>query len=73
MTAADEQLRTQTRIAVQQSGISQAEICRQLGVSTKHLSQMLTGQAPLTLMWAEGILALIGMQLTITVQPEERS
>lgn len=73
MTAADEQLRTQTRAAVRRSGISQAEICRQLGVSTKHLSQMLTGQVPLTLMWAEGILALIGMQLTITVLPEEAS
>lgn len=68
---ADEQLRTQTRAAVRQSPISQAEIARQLGLSTKHLCQMLTGRAPLSLTWAEGILGLCGIELVITTRPEE--
>ncbi|KAB1979249.1 helix-turn-helix domain-containing protein [Streptomyces triticiradicis] len=69
---ADEQLRTQTRAAVQQAPISQAEIARQLGVSTKHLNQMLLGHAPLSLIWAEGILGLCGMEVEVTVRPEKR-
>ncbi|MGY6019556.1 hypothetical protein [Streptomyces spinosirectus] len=69
--SADEQLRTQTRAAVQQAPVSQAEIARQLGLSTKHLNQMLTGRAPLSLVWAEGILGLCGMDLVITVRPSE--
>lgn len=72
MTPADEQLRTQTRAAVQHAPISQAEIARQLGVSSKHLCHMLIGKAPLSLTWAEGILGLCGMDLVITVRPEEQ-
>jgi transcriptional regulator with XRE-family HTH domain len=63
------QLREQTRAALRSAGISQADACRQLGVSTKHLSHMLTGRAPLTLDWAERLLALCGQQLLVTVAP----
>lgn len=74
MTApADEELWRQTRAAIEESGISQAEIARQLGLSAKHLNQMLLGHAPMSLMWAEGILGLCGHQLVITVRPEEQT
>ncbi|MGW0626465.1 helix-turn-helix domain-containing protein [Streptomyces sp. NPDC002758] len=69
-TPADEQLWTQTRAAVQAAGISQAEIARQLGLSTKHLCQMLTGTTPMSLTWAEGILGLCGQELVISIRPE---
>jgi plasmid maintenance system antidote protein VapI len=67
---AEEQLRVQVRIALHKAGISQAEVCRQLGVSTKHMNTMLTGRATLTLDWAEGILGLCGQHLMIKVLPD---
>lgn len=71
--SAEEQLRTHTRAALQAAGISQAEVSRQLGVSTKHLNQMLTGSATLTLTWAEGILGLAGQRIDIHTRPDEDS
>ncbi|WP_333758844.1 helix-turn-helix domain-containing protein [Streptomyces sp. ISBFB 2968] len=68
---ADDQLRALVRQALAEARISQAEIARQLGLSTKHLSHMLTGRATLTLTWAEGILGLCGMNLQISVQPDQ--
>lgn len=58
-------LRGQVRAALEESGISQAAAARRLGVSTKHMSQMLTGKATLTLSWAEKILAMCGQRLEI--------
>lgn len=68
---AEEQLRVHTRAALEAAGISQAEVCRQLGLSTKHLCQMLTGRAPLSLTWAEGILGLAGHRLVIDTRPDD--
>lgn len=67
---AEDQLRAHVRVALAGAGISQAEACRQLGVSTKHLCEMLTGRKTLTLMWAEGLLGLCGMRLVLDVQPD---
>lgn len=58
-------LRAQVRTALDEAGISQAEAARRIGLSTKHMSQMLTGKATLTLGWAEKILALCGQRLEI--------
>lgn len=58
-------LRGQVKAALEASRISQAEVARTLGLSTKHMSQMLTGKATLTLGWAEKILALCGQRLEI--------
>lgn len=69
--SAEEQLRTHVRAALEAAGISQAEACRQLGVSTKHLCQMLTGRATLTLTWAEGLLGLAGHSLVIGTRPDD--
>ena len=69
---AEATLRAQTRAALQAARISQAQAEGARGLSTKHLRQMLTGRAPLTLGWAERILALCGMRLAIAVHyPEE--
>lgn len=66
---AQEQLRMQVRTLLEASGVSQAEAARRLGLSTKHMSQMLTGRSGLSLERAEEILGLCGMALVISVQP----
>lgn len=47
------------------AGLSQAEAARQLGITAKHMSQMLTGRAPLSLAWADEIAALCGRELLV--------
>lgn len=64
---AEDSLREQVRAALTAAGISQAFVARELGVSTKHLSQMLTGRAPLSLEWAERILDMCGMRVEVVV------
>ena len=73
MTGTQEVLRAQVRAALIQAEISQAEACRQLGVSTKYMSQMLTGRSTLTLAWAERIVGLCGGQIHIGVQLRGRA
>ncbi len=65
---AEDDLRTHVRSELTKAKISQAEACRRLGCSTKYMCQMLTGAAPLTLTWAERILALCGKRVVITVR-----
>ena len=60
-------LREQVRAALDNTDITQTLVALRLGVSTKHLSQMLTGRAPLTLEWAEQIVALCGMHIEVVV------
>lgn len=67
MTEPRKVLRTQVRAALSAVSLSQAEAARRLGLSQKHVSQMLTGRAPLSLEWAERLLALCGMRLVITL------
>lgn len=69
---AEDALRTQTRTALKTAGISQAEACRRLGLSTKHLNQMLVGHANLTLPWAEKLLALCGKRVVITLRKQPK-
>jgi transcriptional regulator with XRE-family HTH domain len=57
------------RTALDGARISQAEACRRLGLSTKHLNQMLMGRVTLTLPWAERLLALCGQSLVIDAVP----
>ena len=60
-------LRAQARAALARAEISQAAAARQLGVSTKHMSQMLTGRAPLSPDWADRIVSLCGLRLVVAV------
>jgi plasmid maintenance system antidote protein VapI len=64
---AEDSLRGQVRAALEAVGVSQASVAWELGVSTKHLCQMLTGQAPLSLEWAERIVALCEMRVEVVV------
>jgi ribosome-binding protein aMBF1 (putative translation factor) len=65
----EEVLRANVRTVLIQSGLSQAAIARQLGITAKHLSQMLTGRATLTVRWAERIASVCGWELVITSRP----
>lgn len=62
---ARDSMRAQVKAAVETSRLNDADVARHLGLSTKHVSQMLTGQATLTIGWAEKILALCGQRLEI--------
>lgn len=62
-------LLAQVQAAVKHSGLKQTWLAQQLHASEKHVSQMLTGRATLTLDWSERILALCGLELDVTVRP----
>jgi DNA-binding transcriptional regulator YdaS (Cro superfamily) len=64
----EDRLRKQVRAALLLSDITQAYAARQLGLSPQHLNQMLTGKATLSLGWAEQILSLCGMRLTLGIE-----
>jgi transcriptional regulator with XRE-family HTH domain len=62
-----DQLRDQVRAAVKASGRKQIWIADKLGISPKHLSQMLTGRVSLTLDWAQQIAVLCDARVLIFV------
>ncbi|WP_328436939.1 helix-turn-helix domain-containing protein [Streptomyces sp. NBC_00444] len=62
-------LSEQIRDVIRKSGVKQLWIAEQLGISQKHLSQMLTGRVTLALDWAQRIAALCGYTATVTVGP----
>lgn len=62
-------LHQQVQGAVRDSGLKQTWIARRLGVSDKHLSQLLTGRVVMTLEWAQRILELCGLELVISIRP----
>jgi hypothetical protein len=70
--SAEDDLRAQVRAELGKANLSQAEACYRLCCSTKHMNQMLQGHAPLSLSWAERILALCGKRLVITVRRAPR-
>jgi transcriptional regulator with XRE-family HTH domain len=69
VTDAEGVLRAHVRAALRNAGLSQASAASDLGISQKHLSQMLTGRATLTLPWAEELLALCGVRLVLDTAP----
>lgn len=73
MDGPEADLRHQVKAALHAAGISQAQAARDLGLSTKHMSHMLTGRATLTLDWADRLLALCGMRLVVSIalNPQE--
>jgi transcriptional regulator with XRE-family HTH domain len=60
-----EDVRAEIRLALRVTGTSQAELARTLGLSTKHVSQVLTGKAALSLDLAEAMLGALGLQMTV--------
>ncbi|MDX3587333.1 helix-turn-helix domain-containing protein [Streptomyces europaeiscabiei] len=69
MTADSSVLRDQIRATIKATGLKQIWIAQQLGISEKHLSQMLTGRVTLTLDWAQRIAGVCGYKVTVTVEP----
>lgn len=65
--AAEESLRVQVRAALTASGLKQIWIADKLGISQKHLSQLLTGRVRLTLGRAQEIAALCGARVLVFV------
>lgn len=55
------------RTALDESGTSQAAAARVLGISTKHMSQMLIGKAPVSIPMAERIAGACGRTLEIRI------
>lgn len=67
---AEDDLRALVRASLAAGRLSQAQASRDVGLSTKYMSQMLTGRAPLTLDWAEKILARCGKRVVVTTRPD---
>lgn len=64
-----EALRSLLAVAIKTSGRKQVWIADQLNISTKHLSQMLTGRVELTLGWAQRIAVLCDHRIDIHIVP----
>lgn len=62
---ARDSLRAQVKTAIDGAGLRDADVAQRLGLTKKHVAQMLNGQAVLTLGWAEKILAMCGQRLEI--------
>jgi transcriptional regulator with XRE-family HTH domain len=65
--SAEQVLCTYVRAALADAGISQVTLARRLGISAVHVNRLLRGYTPLTLAWAEQMLALCGKRVVITV------
>ncbi|MFD5848351.1 helix-turn-helix domain-containing protein [Streptomyces chartreusis] len=69
--SAQERLLQQVQMAVKGAGLKRRWIAERLHVSDKHLSQLLTGRASMTLNWAEQILRVCGLELVVKVRPQD--
>lgn len=66
MSDLEEDLRAVVAGCITKAGVSRAHVARQIGITAKHMSQMLTGKAPLSVTWAERIAEVCGRELRIT-------
>lgn len=73
MTGLAEEVRDQIRLALRIADVTQAELGRRLGLSPKHLSQMLTGKSAISLDMAEKMLREIGWELEVDAVPIRRA
>lgn len=58
-------LRLEVGYCLAAADLSQAQVARELRVSTKHLNQMLTGKVAMSIGWAERIALVCGYRLAI--------
>jgi transcriptional regulator with XRE-family HTH domain len=68
VTGLAEDVREQIRLALRIAGVCQAELARRLGLSEKHISQLLTGRSAISLDMAERILDAVGYTLVVSVR-----
>ena len=67
MTLAED-VRAEIRTALHDTRTSQAELSRTLGLSTKHVSRVLTGKSALSFELAEAMMSALGRQMTVRVK-----
>lgn len=72
MADLEDDLRALLKDCIAKVGLSQAHVARQLDVTQKHLSQMLTGRAPLSITWAVRIAKVCGRDLRVTSRRQRR-
>jgi plasmid maintenance system antidote protein VapI len=58
-------LRLEVRDCLKAAGLSQAKAAAALGLTPKHMSQMLTGKSQMSVAWAGRIAELTGRELLI--------
>ena len=66
MADLEDDLRAVVKDCLARAQVSQAYVARQLGVTPKHLCQMLAGRAPMSIVWAGRIAEVCGRDLRIT-------
>jgi plasmid maintenance system antidote protein VapI len=67
-----EDVRAEIRLALRIADVSQAELARHIGVSTNHVSRVLTGQQALSIDLAEAMLSAVGRQMIVRTKEIKR-
>lgn len=65
MNTLEDDVRAEIRHCLRAADLSQAAAARSLGITPKHLSQMMTGRAKLSFRWAEAIAFLCDRELVV--------
>lgn len=65
------ELRADLKRCIRASGLRQHEVAARLGITPKHLSQMLTARCGISLHYARRIAEACGHELMITITPKE--
>lgn len=68
---AERRLREAIRTALDETGTTQIELASALGVTQKHISQVLAGKSGLSLDFGERALAVLGRRLRVIVAAAE--
>lgn len=58
--------------ALDEEGVSQAEFCRRVGVSTKHLNQVITGGAVARAVELDYWAFALGREWSVTLEPRQQ-
>lgn len=67
--SAERRLRDAIRAHLMETDTTQAALAEQLGITQKHMSQVLRGHVSLSLAMAERISAAIGLRLDVALTP----
>jgi transcriptional regulator with XRE-family HTH domain len=61
------------RAEIAATGYSQAEVCRAVGITPKHLTGFLTGKTGMSLVLVDEVLAVLGRQLVLSTRAVEHA
>lgn len=67
--AAERRVREALRSALMEQEMTQAELAARLGVTQKHISQVLSGKTGLSFDFAERVGSVLGVMLNVEVRP----